>query len=540
MDNQDPVVASTTKLLFSSEARKGLFVGLNTAAEAVACTLGPRGRTVLIQRAGSAPVATKDGVTVSRSIRLKDPIARMGAELIKEAASRTNDVAGDGTTTSTVLTQALVAGGLKLLEAGYDPVAVCRGVDVELRRCIDELRTSAKKISTAAEIEQVATVSANGDRHVGELISQAMQRVGADGIITVEDAKGMSTSLDVVEGMQFDRGYLSAYFVNDPDRMRVVYSDALVLVTDKKLSNLRELVPVLERAAQSQRPLLIIADEVEGEALQALVLNRVKLGLKVVAVKAPGYGAHRDEMLADICVMTGTQLVSSKTGVALDKLDVSMLGQAKKIVIDGKCSTLVGTGLTKAAIDARVDELRTQMTDVTLGIDELTKLKMRAARLASGVAVIRVGGSTEIEMIERKYRIEDALNATKAAVEEGIVSGGGIALFNVSNLVDRPVADDRDTQAGIDLVRAACCAPLRRIVTNAGQSADVVFNELLKKRQAGDPSGYNAATQEYVNLIDAGVVDPVKVSRVALEHAASVATTFLSLDAVICEESTND
>jgi len=533
---------TTTKVIFSNEARKRLFKGLSIAAEAVGCTLGPKGKTVLIQRQGDAPLVTKDGVTVSKSIKLKDPVERMGADLIRESASQTNDVAGDGTTTATVLTHAMVKEGLKLLDAGYPARELCKGIERACARVDAELVLAAKQLTTSDEIAQVGTISANGDAVIGKLIAEAMDKVGRDGIITVEDAKGMATTLDVVEGMQFDRGYLSPYFVTNPERMTVTYSDALVLVTDKKLSNLRDLIPLLERVVQSQKSLLIVADDVDGDALQGLVLNRVKSNLPVVAIKAPGYGQHRDELLRDICVLTGATLVSSATGIGLDKAEISTLGKLKKVVVDAKSSTLVGTGATRDAVEKHVSDLRLQLEDVTLGAEETLKLKHRIAKLASGVAIIRVGGVTEVEMVERKYRIEDALNATRAAAEEGIVPGGGMALVNVHRVLGGELAGGvpDDEQMGAALVMKSCLAPLRRIVENAGATADVVLGELSRLRQPGLNLGYDAARGTYVDLITAGVVDPVKVTRTALKHAASVAVTFLSLDAVVCEEGTDD
>ena len=527
-------MSESRQVIFGADARRQLFVGLKIAADAVATTLGPKGKCVLIQREEGAPIVTKDGVTVSKAIRLSDPVQRMGAELIREAASRTNDVAGDGTTTATVLTLAMVSEGLKLLEAGYEAQHLCHGIERACSRVSAELVVASKQLTTAAEIAQVGTISANGDAVIGQLIAQAMDKVGRDGIITIEDAKGMATSLDVVEGMQFDRGYLSPYFVTNPERMIATYQDAVVFVTDKKLSSLRELIPMLEQIVKAQKPLLIIADDVEGEALQGLVLNRVKSNLSVVAIKAPGYGQHRDELLHDICALTGAQLVSGVTGVGLQEA-AKALGKVKKFVVDAKGTILVGTGATKDIVDKHVADLRSQLEDVTLGTEEISKLRTRVAKLAGGVAIVHVGGATEVEMVERKYRIEDALNATRAAAEEGIVPGGGMALVNVYRILGGGTAGivPKDEEMGASIVMKACLAPLRRIVENAGVTADVVLNEL--ERQPG--KGYNAATGEYVDLVAAGIVDPAKVTRTALKHAASVAVTFLSLDAVICEES---
>lgn len=532
----------STQVIFASEARKQLFKGLLIAAEAVGCTLGPRGKTVLIQRESMSPMVTKDGVTVAKAIKLSNPIAQMGAQLVLEAAAQTNDIAGDGTTTATILTLAMVREGIKLLEAGYPSVELCRGINRAVTDVARALKDSAVQLKTSEEIAQVGTISANGDAKIGELIAQAMDTVGRDGIITVEDAKGMSTSLDVVEGARFDRGYLSPYFVTNGDRMQAVYNDALVLVTDKKLSSLRELIPVLEKVSQAQRPLLIIADDVEGEALQGLVINRVKGNLPCVAIKAPKHGAQRDDLLRDICVMTNAKLVSSSTGLALDKLTLGDLGQCKKLVVDAKTSTMIGlTSKDSPAMAAHLLNLKTQLEDVTLDAVGINWLRSRIARMAAGVAVIRVGGATEVEMTERHHRVEDALNATRCAAEEGIVPGGGMAFFNIvdSDLVFPSLSDAE--KAGCDIVLKACLEPLRRIVKNAGKSDDVVINELQRHQRSICPIpdrtvGYNAATGDYTNMVRAGIVDPVKVTLTALKNACSVAVTFLSLDAVIVDE----
>lgn len=524
-----------TKVVFSSEARKSLFRGLETAAEAVSATLGPKGKTVLIQQDGESPIVTKDGVTVSKSVNLRKPIERMGAQLIKEAASQTNDVAGDGTTTSTVLTHAMVKAGLKLLEAGYSAKELTEGIERGTGTVLGLLAAAAKQLTTSEEIAQVATISANGDRKIGELLAEAMEKVGRDGIITVEEAKGMSTTLEVVEGMQLDRGYLSPYFVTNSEKMNVVYSDAKVLLVDGKLSSMREMLPLLEKAMQSRTPLLVIADEVEGEALQGLVVNRVNANLPVVAIKSPGYGQHKEDLLRDISVLSGSKIVSPSTGVKLSQLTLSDLGNLKKIVVDAKTSTLVAGGATKEAVEAHVSSLRTQMLNITLTAEDLYKLKMRIAKLASGVALIKVGGATEMEMIERKYRLEDALHATRAAADEGIVPGGGMALFNVW-LDFKRQNDFESISPGEKVVLEACLAPIKRIAENAGQSKDVIVNELTKRKEGDGLLGYNAATGEYVDMVKEGVIDPVKVTRTALKNAASVATTFLSLDAVIVED----
>ena len=531
--------SQTTKVVFSNDARRELFAGLEITAEAVGCTMGPRGKTVLIQKEGSTPIITKDGVTVSKSINLKDPLRRMGSELIREAASQTNEVAGDGTTTATVLTHAMVKAGLKLLEAGYASQDLCAGIELATKSVLSHLKDSARQLTSSEEIAQIGTISANGDRDIGELIAEAMRRVGKDGIITVEDAKGMTTSLEVVEGMQFDRGYLSPYFVTNSEKMCAVYNDAKVLLTDRKISGMKEILPVLEKIVQTRTPLLIIADDVEGEALQGLVVNKLNANLPVVAIKAPGFGKHKEELLKDISVLTGATLISTSTGTKLETMSIQDLGSLKKFVVDAKSSTLVSTGATKSKVESHVEDLRFQLRDVTLSTDEVTKLKVRIAKLASGVAVIRVGGATELEMTEKKYRIEDALNATRAAAEEGIVPGGGMALFNSLESINGLLKENSSQAlaAGISIVSDACLAPIKRISLNAGQTPEVTIKEL----QRMDPSlkstmGYDASSGEFLDMTQAGIIDPVKVTRTALKNAASVATTFLSLDAVIIED----
>lgn len=535
-ENQSP---PSTKVIFSSEARKQLFKGLEVVADAVSCTLGPKGKTVLIQQdANSSPIVTKDGVTVSKSIKLKQPIERMGAQLIREAASQTNDIAGDGTTTSTVLTHAMVKMGLKLLEGGYASKELCDAIEKTTDLALGFLKDNARQLTTSEEIAQIATISANGDRAIGELIAEAMSKVGRDGIITVEDAKGTATSLDLVEGMQFDRGYLSPYFVTNSEKMNVVYNDAKVLLVDGKLSSMREMIPLLEKISQSKTPLLVIADDVEGEALQGLVVNRVNGALPVVAIKSPGYGQRKEEQLRDIAVLSNAKIVSPSTGLKIGQITIADLGSLKKVVVDAKTTTLVATGATKQSVDSHVEELRSQLQNLTLTMDEVSSLKMRIARLAGGVAVVKVGGATEVEMVERKYRIEDALHATRAAVDEGIVPGGGMALFNVWQLLQQVNVEDH-FGVGARVVLSACLAPIQKISENAGQSKDVVINE-LKRRKSSETTnfvGYNAATDEYVDMMEVGVIDPVKVTRTAIRNAASVAMTFLSLDAVVVEDS---
>lgn len=524
-------------VLFSQEARERLFEGLNVAAEAVACTLGPRGRTVLVKNGDNAPIVTKDGVTVAKFVKLSDPVQSMGAQLLKEAAVRTNDVAGDGTTTSSVLTQSLVKGGLKLMSSGHDPILLKKGVEIGTKFVIETLRKKSQTVDSHDSVKHVGTISANGDEKIGEIIAQAVDRVGRDGVITVEDAKGTETSLDVVEGMLVDRGYVSPYFVTNNEKMNASYKDALVLVTDRKISSLAELVPLLESVSKSRSALLIVADEIEGEALQALVVNKTKGVLQTVAIRSPGYGKFKEQMLHDIAVLVGTTVVSPSTGLSLEKVTVSDLGKCKRVVVDSKSTTIVGTGKTKKEVEKRVEELRCQLRDVTLDAAEISYIRSRMARLSSGVAIVRVGGATEIEMIEKKYRIEDSLNATRAAIEEGIVAGGGMSLYDSSlelRAVSSTLSSDPDVRAGIDVVVSACQSPLRRIVSNAGLSPDVVAEKLSKRESSC--IGWDADKCELCDLFDRGIIDPTKVERCAIENASSVACAFLTLDAVVFDE----
>lgn len=532
---QDCSTVEYTKVIFSVDARRSLFKGLEITAEAVSATLGPKGKCVLIQAEGESPIVTKDGVTVSKSVKLRDPVQRMGAQLIREAASQTNDTAGDGTTTSTVLTYTMVKEGLRLLEAGFSAKELCEGIESGARTVISMLKESSRYLTTLEEIAQIATISANGDKVIGDLISEAMNKVGHDGIITVEDAKGMTTSLDMAEGMQIDRGYLSPYFITNSEKMHASYTDAKVLLVENKMTSMRDLVPLLEKVMQARIPLLIIAEEVEGEALQGLVVNKMNANLPVVAIKSPGYGQHKEELLRDISVLTGGKIVSASAGVKLSDMKLSDLGSLKKVVVDAKNTTLVAQPVTKEAVEKHVAELKAQMQDITLTADELNKLRIRIAKLASGVALIKVGGATEQEMIERKYRIEDALHATRAAVEEGIVPGGGMALFNVWSALTQQ-GSLSEVSPGERIVLESCLAPIKRISENAGQSKDVILNELKKLKAENKELGYNAATGEYVDMVAQGVIDPVKVTRTAMKNAASVAITFLSLDAVIIED----
>lgn len=524
-----------TTISFGAEAREGLLRGLNKTSEAVSCTLGPKGRTVLIQ-GDDGPIVTKDGVTVSKSIKLKDPLERMGSMLVQEAAARTNDVAGDGTTTATLLTQAMVNQGAKMISADMSALAMCRGLNVASDFVLKELLKRAHVVGGPKEIAQVATISANGDEHIGELISSAMKKVGSEGIITVEDAKGMNTSVEFVEGMQFDRGYLSPYFVTDNEKMIASYEHVVVLVIDNKVQDIHELIPILEQVARSQKPLLIIADEVEGTAIQGLVLNRTKSQFPVVAIKSPGYGQHKLDLINDICKLTGATLVSSTSGVTLKSAKLEHLGTLKKVVVSQTATTLVGDGKHINDISKHVDDLKAQLGDVTADTTRLAKLKHRIAGLAYGVAIIKVGGATELEMIERKYRIEDALNATQAAAQEGIIPGGGVTLLRIGNLLDDLVVpDDEDPdsfQAGVKIAKVACFAPLTMIAESSGRA----MNEILGKIGDDDSMGFDARKGEFANMIDAGIIDPVKVTRSAFKNAVSVTNTFLTLNAAVINE----
>lgn len=526
--------ALKTNVVFENEARDRLYAGIKVAADAVTATLGPRGKTVLIQSNAQAPIITKDGVTVSKAINLKDPIERMGANLVREAASRTNDVAGDGTTTSTALAHALIAEGRKLMSTGYDARGLRDGIVEATRDVIDHVTRHATKLTTREQIVSIATISANGDGGIGSIVAGAFERVGVDGIVTVEDAKSTNTVLEIVEGMQFERGYLSPYFVTNQEKMVAVHNDCRVLVSAAKVSTLQDLLPVLESVHRQGTSLLIIADDIEGEALQALVLNRVKANLNVVAVKAPGYGNNRTAILEDICTLTGAKLASASTGIAL-KDAVPALGTCKRAVVDAKSTIIVGLAKHGDEVQARIGDLKSQLQNPTLSMDEVNMLQQRIARLAGGVAVVKVGGVTEMEMIERKYRIEDALHATRAAIAEGIVPGGGLSLFRAARDLAK-VHNSTGTahDVGYAAVLAACLEPLAKIVRNAGKSSDVVIDNL--DRQGNERTGYDAATDSYIDLEAAGIIDPVKVTRCALENASSVALLYVSLGTIISND----
>ena len=517
---------------FSTDARDKMLRGVNILANAVKVTLGPKGRNVVIEKSFGAPRSTKDGVSVAKEIELADRFENLGAQLIREVASKTNDKAGDGTTTATVLAQAIVVEGLKSVAAGMNPMDLKRGVDKAVLRVVEEIKATSKKVTTNAEIAQVGAISANGDKDVGDMIARAMEKVGNEGVITVEEAKSLETELDVVEGMQFDRGYLSPYFITNADKMEAVLEDPLILLFEKKLSSLQALLPVLEAVVQSGRPLLIIAEDIEGEALATLVVNKLRGGLRVAAVKAPGFGDRRKAMLEDIATLTGGQLISEDLGIKLENVTLEMLGKAKKVTITKDDTTIVDGLGDKADIEARISQIKRQIEDTTSDYDK-EKLQERLAKLAGGVAVVRVGGSTEVEVKEKKDRVDDALNATRAAVEEGIVPGGGVALLKASKVLDGFKGDNDDQDAGVAIVRRALQAPIRQIAENAGVEGSIVVGKILDKPSA--TFGFNAQTEEYVDLIAAGIIDPAKVVRTALQDAASVAGLLITTEAAIVE-----
>ncbi|WP_419318565.1 chaperonin GroEL [Caulobacter sp. ErkDOM-E] len=517
---------------FSSDARDKMLRGVNILANAVKVTLGPKGRNVVIEKSFGAPRSTKDGVSVAKEIELADRFENLGAQMIREVASKTNDKAGDGTTTATVLAQAIVQEGLKSVAAGMNPMDLKRGIDKAVAIVVADIKASSKKVTTNNEIAQVGTISANGDKDVGEMIAKAMDKVGNEGVITVEEAKTAETELDVVEGMQFDRGYLSPYFITNPDKMEVQLEEPLILLFEKKLSSLQPLLPVLEAVVQSGRPLLIIAEDVEGEALATLVVNKLRGGLRVAAVKAPGFGDRRKAMLEDLAILTGAQVVSEDLGIKLENVSLEMLGKAKKVTITKDDTTIVDGIGEKDAIEARIAQIKRQIEDTTSDYDK-EKLQERLAKLAGGVAVIRVGGSTEVEVKEKKDRVDDALNATRAAVEEGIVPGGGVALLKASKALAGLTGDNADQTAGIAIIRRALQAPIRQIAENAGVEGSIVVGKVLESDSA--TFGFNAQTEMYVDLIVDGVIDPAKVVRTALQDAASVAGLLITTEAAIVE-----
>jgi chaperonin GroEL len=516
---------------FSDEARTKVARGVNVLADAVTVTLGPRGRNVVLEKSWGAPTVTKDGVTVAKEIELADKFENMGAQMVKEVASKTSDVAGDGTTTATVLARAIYMEGTKLVVAGHDPMTLKRGIERAVSSVIDELKKISKDTKTREEIAQVGTVSANGDRSIGDMIAEAMEKVGKEGVITVEEAKGLETQLEVVEGMQFDRGYLSPYFVTDPDRMEAVLEDAYILIHEKKISSMKDLLPLLEQVARSGKPLLVIAEEVEGEALATLVVNKIRGTLACCAVKAPGFGDRRKAMLEDIAILSGGRLIAEELGLKLENVTLKDLGRCKRVVIDKDNTTLIDGAGKKADIEGRIKQIRAQIEETTSDYDR-EKLQERLAKLVGGVAVIRVGAATEIEMKEKKARVEDAMHATRAAVEEGIVPGGGVALLRSQKTLDNLKVDDEE-RSGVNIVRRALEEPLRWIARNAGQDGAVV---LEKVREAKGAFGFNAASEEYEDLMKAGIIDPTKVVRTALQNASSVAGLLLTTEAMVAEK----
>ncbi|WP_454916735.1 chaperonin GroEL [Xanthobacter sediminis] len=517
---------------FSADAREKMLRGVDILANAVKVTLGPKGRNVVIEKSFGAPRITKDGVTVAKEIELEDKFENLGAQLVREVASKTNDLAGDGTTTATVLAQAIVKEGAKAVAAGMNPMDLKRGIDLAVEAIVKDLAANSKPVTSNDEIAQVGTISANGDAEVGKFLAEAMKKVGNEGVITVEEAKSFETELDVVEGMQFDRGYLSPYFVTNAEKMRVEFEEPYILINEKKLSGLQELLPVLEAVVQSSRPLLIIAEDVEGEALATLVVNKLRGGLKVAAVKAPGFGDRRKAMLQDIAILTGGTVISDDLGIKLDSVNLSMLGRAKKVVIEKENTTIVDGAGEKADIEARISQIRAQIETTTSDYDR-EKAQERLAKLAGGVAVVRVGGSTEVEVKEKKDRVDDALHATRAAVEEGIVPGGGVALLRSIKALEGLKVDNPDQKTGIEIVRRAIQAPARQIVQNAGDDGSVVVGKILEN--AAYTFGYNAQTGAYVDMVKDGIIDPTKVVRTALQDAASIAGLLITTEALIAE-----
>ena len=522
---------------FSVDARDRMLRGIDILANAVKVTLGPKGRNVLLDKSFGAPRMTKDGVTVAKEIELEDKFENMGAQMVREVASKTSDVAGDGTTTATVLAAAMVREGSKAVAAGMNPMDLKRGVDLAVEAIVEDLNKNSKKVTSNEEIAQIGTISANGDREIGDFLAKAMQKVGNEGVITVEEAKSLETELDVVEGMQFDRGYISPYFITNADKMRVEMDDAYLLIHEKKLSSLQELLPLLEAVVQTTKPLVIIAEDVEGEVLATLVVNKLRGGLKVAAVKAPGFGDRRKAMLEDIAILTGAEAISEDLGIKLDKVTLNMLGRAKKVMIEKENTTIVNGAGKKADIEARIAQIKVQIEETTSDYDK-EKLQERLAKLAGGVAVIRVGGATEIEVKERKDRVDDAMHATHAAVEEGILPGGGVALLRAVEVLKRVKTENEDQKHGVDIVRKALSYPARQIAINAGEDGSVVVGKILEKDQYN--FGYDAQSGDYVNMMSKGIIDPTKVVRCALQDAASVAGLLITTEAMVAERPKKD
>jgi chaperonin GroEL len=517
---------------FSSDARDRMLRGVDILANAVRVTLGPKGRNVVLDKSFGAPRITKDGVTVAKEIELDDKFENMGAQMVREVAQKTNDMAGDGTTTATVLAHAIVKEGAKAVAAGMNPMDLKRGVDIAVAAVVKDIEKRAKKVGSSAEVAQVGSIAANGDSSIGKMIAGAMQKVGNEGVITVEEAKALETELEVVEGMQFDRGYLSPYFITNAEKMIAELEDAYVLLHEKKLTGLQAMLPVLESVVQSGKPLVIVAEDVEGEALATLVVNKLRGGLKVAAVKAPGFGDRRKSMLEDIAILTGGQLISEDLGIKLENVTLAMLGRAKKVIIEKEKTTIVDGAGKKKDIEARVGQIKQQIEETTSDYDR-EKLQERLAKLAGGVAVIRVGGSTEVEVKEKKDRVEDALNATRAAVEEGIVPGGGVALLRAKKAVGRITNDNADVQAGINIVLKALETPLRQIAENSGVEGSIVVGKIMENKS--ETYGFDAQKEEYVDLVEAGIIDPAKVVRAALQDAASVAGLLITTEAMVAE-----
>ena len=517
---------------FSGDAREKMLRGVDTLANAVKVTLGPKGRNVVLDKSFGAPRITKDGVTVAKEIELEDKFENMGAQMVREVAQKTNDLAGDGTTTATVLAQAIVKEGAKSVAAGMNPMDLKRGIEIAVNAVVKDIEKRAKKVGSSAEVAQVGTLAANGDTKVGKMIAEAMQKVGNEGVITVEEAKALDTEVEIVEGMQFDRGYLSPYFITNAEKMVAELEDAFVLLHEKKLSGLQAMLPVLESIVQAGKPLLIVAEDVEGEALATLVVNKLRGGLKVAAVKAPGFGDRRKAMLEDIAILTGGQLISEDLGIKLENVTTAMLGRAKKVIIEKEKTTIVDGAGKKKDIEARVGQIKAQIEETTSDYDR-EKLQERLAKLAGGVAVIRVGGATEIEVKEKKDRVEDALNATRAAVEEGIVPGGGVALLRAKKAVGRITDRNPDVQAGINIVLKALESPTRQIAENAGVEGSIVVGKIMEHKS--ETFGFDAQSEEYVDLVDSGIIDPAKVVRAALQDAASVAGLLVTTEAMVAE-----
>jgi chaperonin GroEL len=517
---------------FSVDARDRMLRGVDILANAVKVTLGPKGRNVVLDKSFGAPRITKDGVTVAKEIELEDKFENMGAQMVREVASKTSDLAGDGTTTATVLAQAIVKEGAKAVAAGMNPMDLKRGIDLAVEAIVKDLQANSKKVTSNDEIAQVGTISANGDAEIGRFLAEAMKKVGNEGVITVEEAKSLETELDVVEGMQFDRGYISPYFVTNMDKMRVEMDDAYILINEKKLSGLQELLPLLEAVVQTGKPLVIIAEDVEGEALATLVVNKLRGGLKVAAVKAPGFGDRRKAMLQDIAILTGGQAISEDLGIKLENVTIAMLGRAKKVMIEKENTTIVNGGGKKADIEARITQIKAQIEETTSDYDR-EKLQERLAKLAGGVAVIRVGGATEVEVKERKDRVDDAMHATRAAVEEGVLPGGGVALLRSIKAIEKLRTANSDQKTGIDIVRKALSWPARQIAFNAGEDGSVVVGKILDKEQYN--YGFDAQSGEYGNLVTKGIIDPTKVVRCALQDAASIAGLLITTEAMVAE-----